>query len=187
MPILFPATVDRLTMADEIEVLGTQTSGEAEFVLIYHQGQTYVAAGSDHTDRELEKTSITFAKQVCPNVLSPEVWRYADVRELLGSDHPAGPAWAREGDGRVRGPAERRRQEGRWPRCSAPKTWRRSCASGSAASWREPSSTAGQSRSRMRAASPSVAPSPPFWKILPRAGTLRCAYRVREVPLTDDG
>ena len=81
VPILFPATVDRLTMADEIEVLGTRTSGEAEFVLLYHQGRAYVAAGSDHTDRELEKVSIMFAKQVCPNVLSREAWPLDEVRD----------------------------------------------------------------------------------------------------------
>ena len=81
VPILFPSTADRLTQADEIEVLGERTSGEAEFVLVYHEGRTYVAAGSDHTDREVEKVGITVAKQVCPNVLSREVWPYEDVRD----------------------------------------------------------------------------------------------------------
>src|SRR3712207_3980764 len=55
VPILFPSTADRLTQDDEIEVLGDRTSGEAELVLLYHEGRTYVAAGSDHTDREVEK------------------------------------------------------------------------------------------------------------------------------------
>lgn len=81
VPILFPCTADRLTTDDEIEVLGDQTSGEAEYVLIQHQGQLYVAAGSDQTDRELEKTSITMAKQVCPKVLSAVVWPYDEVRD----------------------------------------------------------------------------------------------------------
>ncbi len=82
VPTLFPCTVDRMTTANEIEVLGNRTSGEAEFALIYHHGEIYVAAASDHTDRDLERTSITFAKQVCPKVLSREVWPYAEV-----SDH----------------------------------------------------------------------------------------------------
>ena len=62
-------------------MLGSQTSGEAEPVLLQHHGRLYVAAGSDHTDRELEKSSFTFAKQVCPSPLSREVWPYEEVRE----------------------------------------------------------------------------------------------------------
>lgn len=104
VPILFPSTVDRLTTADEIEVLGEHTSGEAEFVLIYHEGGTYVAAGSDHTDRELEKVSITFAKQVCPNVISREAWPYSEVRDRW--DQLVLRAWVGEGA------ARRRYQEG---------------------------------------------------------------------------
>ena len=41
-----------------------------------------MAVGSDHTDRELEETSILKSKQVYPNIISSSVWRY---RELL--DH----------------------------------------------------------------------------------------------------
>jgi Protein of unknown function (DUF2848) len=81
VPTLFVNTVDRLTTATEIEVLGSETSGEAEPVLLQHRGRLYVAAGSDHTDRELEKSGFTFAKQAGPKILSREVWPYEEVRE----------------------------------------------------------------------------------------------------------
>lgn len=79
-PVLYPKMAGLLTTADEVEVIGPDTSGEAEFVLLLESGRVLVAAGSDHTDRELEKSTIEKAKVVCPNVLSSEVWDLADVR-----------------------------------------------------------------------------------------------------------
>ena len=64
----------------EIEVIGHKTSGEAEFVLLCDGEEVYVGVGSDHTDRELETVSIIKSKQVCPNVMAPEVWRLKEVR-----------------------------------------------------------------------------------------------------------
>lgn len=98
VPTLFVNTVDRLTTAGDVEVLGDQTSGEAEPVLLQHRGRLYVAAGSDHTDRELEKSSFTFAKQVCPSPLSREAWPYEEVREqwdqvILRGAAPDRPAY----------------------------------------------------------------------------------------------
>jgi hypothetical protein len=80
-PVLFPKPAALLTQGPTIEVLGETTSGEAEFVLLVARGRVLVAAGSDHTDRELEKVSIEKAKMVCPNVLSREVWDLAEVRD----------------------------------------------------------------------------------------------------------
>lgn len=80
-PVLYPKLAHLITTADEIEVLGPGTSGEAEFVLLVETARVLVATGSDHTDRELEKTTIEKSKLVCPNVISTEVWDLADVRE----------------------------------------------------------------------------------------------------------
>ncbi|MFZ1059118.1 MAG: DUF2848 family protein [Candidatus Rokuibacteriota bacterium] len=80
-PVLYPKLGHLITTAAEIEVLGSGTSGEGEFVLLVGRDGVLVAAGSDHTDRDLEKTTIEKAKLVCPNVLSREVWDLADVRE----------------------------------------------------------------------------------------------------------
>jgi hypothetical protein len=84
VPTIFRTTLDRLTTAGEIEVVGARTSGEAEVVLLV-KGQPiqdiWVGIGSDHTDRQLEMVDIPAAKQVCPKPVSSAVWRYADVRE----------------------------------------------------------------------------------------------------------
>ena len=85
IPTIFRATLDRLTTESEVEVLGEHTSGEAEVVLLVKGSEIWVAVGSDHTDRELEKVNITVSKQVCPKAVSAEVWRYADVRERWDS------------------------------------------------------------------------------------------------------
>jgi hypothetical protein len=64
-----------------IQVVGGDTSGEAEFGLVLAGGETYVVAASDHTDRALERESVQKAKQIAPNVLSREAWRLSDVRQ----------------------------------------------------------------------------------------------------------
>lgn len=81
IPTIFRTTLDRLTAANEIEVVGTRTAGEAEVVLLVNGQDIWVTIGSDHTDRELEKIDIPASKQVCPKPVSSAVWRYADVRE----------------------------------------------------------------------------------------------------------
>jgi hypothetical protein len=79
-PALYALTPDRLTQADTVSVVGQQTSGEAEFVLVVVGGELYVGVGSDHTDRDLERLSVPRAKQVCPKPLAGRLWRWADVR-----------------------------------------------------------------------------------------------------------
>ena len=81
IPTVFRTTLDRLTTAREVEVVGGHSSGEAEVVLLVKGDEIWVAVGSDHTDRDLEKLNVTASKQVCPKPVSPEVWRYAAVRE----------------------------------------------------------------------------------------------------------
>ena len=81
IPTIFRTTLDRLTAANEIEVVGTRTAGEAEVVLLVNGQDLWVSIGSDHTDRELEKIDIPASKQVCPKPVSSTVWRYADIRE----------------------------------------------------------------------------------------------------------
>ncbi len=81
IPTIFRATLDRLTTESEVEVLGGHTSGEAEVVLLVQGNDMWVAIGSDHTDRELERVNIVASKEVCPKPVSAEVWKYAEVRE----------------------------------------------------------------------------------------------------------
>ena len=81
VPALFPVASYLITTGGVLEVVEDATSGEAEFVLLVQEGETYVGARSDHTDRRLERDSIIKSKQICPNVISPVVWPYEEVRE----------------------------------------------------------------------------------------------------------
>ncbi len=81
-PAFLPKVRDRITTSDTIEVLaGSKTCGEIEPVLLIGENNTiYVAVGSDHSDRELEKHNMIASKQMYPNVISKKVWRYQDVK-----------------------------------------------------------------------------------------------------------
>jgi hypothetical protein len=70
-PIYYRVAARRLTTEDSIEVSGTETSGEVEFVLIGWQGRIFVGVGSDHTDRKVETYSVTVSKQMCDNPSRP--------------------------------------------------------------------------------------------------------------------
>ena len=80
IPAYFAVTREMVTTDDEIEVLGDDTSGEVEVVFLFKGDQVYIAVGSDHTDRELEKDSIPKSKVICPKVVSRDVWKLADVK-----------------------------------------------------------------------------------------------------------
>ena len=68
------------TTYSEIEVYGSETSGEVEYVLcIVTEDEVYVGLGSDHTDRHLEEVDIPRAKQICPNLMGRKVWPLEEV------------------------------------------------------------------------------------------------------------
>lgn len=81
VPLFYRAAAHNLVAADAIQVLGPDSSGEAEAVLIETGGGTLVALGSDHTDRKLESYSIAASKQICLKPVSTEAWRLADVED----------------------------------------------------------------------------------------------------------
>jgi hypothetical protein len=78
-PIFYRASAARLTIADSIEVLGEASSGEAEFVLLQHDGRLWVGTGSDHTDREVETYGVSVSKQMCDKPIAPEFWPMVEV------------------------------------------------------------------------------------------------------------
>ena len=52
IPVLFPVVCHALTTDSVIEVYGSETSGEVEYVLcVVSEDEVYVGLGSDHTDR----------------------------------------------------------------------------------------------------------------------------------------
>jgi Protein of unknown function (DUF2848) len=78
-PIYYRVSARRLTLEDEIEVCGLESSGEVEFVLIGWQGRIFVGCGSDHTDRKVEAYSVTVSKQMCDKPIASELWELEDV------------------------------------------------------------------------------------------------------------
>jgi hypothetical protein len=78
-PIYYRVSARRLTTEDSIQVCGSDSSGEVEFVLIGWQGRIFVGLGSDHTDRKVEAYSVTVSKQMCDKVMAPVLWELEDV------------------------------------------------------------------------------------------------------------
>ena len=82
IPVLFPVVCHALTTDSVIEVYGSETSGEVEYVLcVVSEDEVYVGLGSDHTDRHLEESDIPRSKQICPNLMSRMVWPLEEVKE----------------------------------------------------------------------------------------------------------
>jgi hypothetical protein len=78
-PIYYRVAARRLAITDTIEVCGSESSGEVEFVLIGWQGRIFVGVGSDHTDRKVEAYSVTVSKQMCDKPMAPVLWELEDV------------------------------------------------------------------------------------------------------------
>ena len=81
VPCFYRASVDRLTTAAEFQVLGTESSGEVEFVLLALEDGLWVGVGSDHTDRKVEAYNVAVSKQMCAKPISTEFWRYEDIAD----------------------------------------------------------------------------------------------------------
>lgn len=78
-PIFYCVAAARLTTGAEIEVVGANSGGEVEFVLLQHDGRLWVGVGSDHTDREVEAYGVTVSKQMCDKPLAPVFWAFDEV------------------------------------------------------------------------------------------------------------
>ena len=79
VPCFYRLGANLLTTTNELEVVGENSSGEVEFVLIAAPDAVYVGVGSDHTDRKVEAYGVTVSKQMCPKPLGRDLWRLADV------------------------------------------------------------------------------------------------------------
>lgn len=79
VPCFYRLGANLLTTASELDVVGEDSSGEVEFVLISAPDALYVGVGSDHTDRKVEAYGVAVSKQMCPKPIGPELWRFAEV------------------------------------------------------------------------------------------------------------
>ena len=79
VPTFYRVAAGNLTSAADIQVAGRHSTGEVEFVLLAAEDTLWVGVGSDHTDRELEKHSVTLSKQACAKPVAASVWRFDEV------------------------------------------------------------------------------------------------------------
>ncbi len=79
MPVYYRVSAERLSQEAAIQVLGADSSGEVEPVLLSMADGLWLGVGSDHTDRKLETLSVAMSKQVCTKVVGRQLW---DCREI---------------------------------------------------------------------------------------------------------
>jgi hypothetical protein len=79
LPVFYRNSVLNLTQDSVLEVLGPDTSGEVEPVIVAVGGKLCLAVGSDHTDRKAETQGIALSKQLCAKQLGRELWLLDDV------------------------------------------------------------------------------------------------------------
>ena len=74
VPLYYRCSVEQVTQGDHVQVIGGDSSGEVEPVLVATESGLYLTVGSDHTDRKVETYSIAVSKQMCPKVLGTTAW-----------------------------------------------------------------------------------------------------------------
>jgi hypothetical protein len=79
VPIYYRAAAQMLTQSDSIQVLGDDSSGEVEPVLIGAADRLWVTVGADHTDRKVESYGIAISKQMCAKPIGRVAWRFEEV------------------------------------------------------------------------------------------------------------
>ena len=79
VPLYYRVGANLLTQSASIEALGVDSSGEAEPLLFFADGEWWLSVGSDHTDRKVETYSVVVSKQLCAKPVASTAWRWADV------------------------------------------------------------------------------------------------------------
>ncbi len=79
VPIYYRVGAHLLTQAPNVQVLGEDSSGEVEPVLIAAAGRLWVTIGADHTDRKVESYGIAVSKQMCAKPIGTVAWRFEEV------------------------------------------------------------------------------------------------------------
>lgn len=81
VPVFYRNAVSNVTQADRLQVLGPDTSGEVEPVVLAMADGLWLTVGSDHTDRKAETIGIALSKQLCAKVVGTTAWRLDDVAD----------------------------------------------------------------------------------------------------------
>src|SRR3954453_21966178 len=79
VPVFYRNSVNNVMQAERLEVLGPDTSGEVEPVIVALNDGLWIGLGSDHTDRKAETMGIALSKQLCGKVMGPALWKFEDI------------------------------------------------------------------------------------------------------------
>ncbi|WP_027554239.1 DUF2848 domain-containing protein [Bradyrhizobium sp. Cp5.3] len=78
-PLYYRVAAQTLTQENRLTVLGPDSSGEVEPVIVAMADGLWVGIGSDHTDRKAEASGIALSKQLCGKPVGPQLWSYGSV------------------------------------------------------------------------------------------------------------
>jgi hypothetical protein len=79
VPLFYRIGTGQLSQTTQLQVLGPDTSGEVEPVVLSLADGLWVTVGSDHTDRKAESAGVALSKQLCSKVVGTGLWRYEEV------------------------------------------------------------------------------------------------------------
>ncbi|NGM87777.1 DUF2848 domain-containing protein [Parapusillimonas sp. SGNA-6] len=99
VPLYYRIAANQLTQDEEVQVVGGESSGEAEVFVFSHENQMLVSLASDHTDRKLEAHSVALSKQLCAKPVARDAWLYTEVEDHW--DELILRSWIEEGGQRV--------------------------------------------------------------------------------------
>jgi hypothetical protein len=79
VPVFYRNAVSNIVQTERLEVLGPDTSGEVEPVVVALEDGLWIGLGSDHTDRKAETMGIALSKQLCGKVMGASLWRLDEI------------------------------------------------------------------------------------------------------------
>jgi hypothetical protein len=79
VPVFYRNAVSNIVQTNRLEVLGPDTSGEVEPVVVALEDGLWIGLGSDHTDRKAETMGIALSKQLCGKVMGVSLWRLDEI------------------------------------------------------------------------------------------------------------
>jgi hypothetical protein len=79
VPVYYEVAAANLTQSSRLVVLGPDSSGEVEPVVLSLADGLWIGLGSDHTDRKAETIGIALSKQLCGKPIGTTLWRLDEV------------------------------------------------------------------------------------------------------------
>jgi hypothetical protein len=79
VPVYYRVSVSNLSQSERLVVLGPDSSGEVEPVLVALADGYWIGIGSDHTDRKAETAGIALSKQLCGKPIGTTLWRLEEL------------------------------------------------------------------------------------------------------------